>query len=429
MNEQLLHFIWHHRFFALQPLSTTRGEAVEVIDVGLPNHDAGPDFFNAKIKIDGTLWVGNVEIHENASDWFRHGHDHNPAYDNIILHIIVNEDLEISRKDGSRIPQLQLLCPPEIEEKYIELRRTDAYPCCYRIIPFLHRLQIRSWLNRLQIERLERKAKDINHRLLLCEHDWEQTLFITLARNFGFGLNGEAFETWAQSFPLAFAGKHRDSAEIIQAMFLGQGGFLEKSFIATNESIHNLCSDERLALLQREYEFIRHKFSLTPIDIRFWKFLRTRPKGFPPVRLLQLAKLYYAHRFDFSRLLEAEDYTSVCHLFKINDKSDDTSFPALLELSKDTVNLLFINTVIPVLFAYGRYKGEESLCERALAFYESIPAENNYITRIWQECGLEASTSGDSQALIQLKKEYCDRKDCLRCHFGQVYLKQGYKSC
>lgn len=427
MNEHLLHFIWNHRLFPLQPLSTTCGEIVEVIDTGLPNHDAGPDFFNAKIKIDGTLWVGNVEIHENASDWFRHGHDRNPVYDNIILHIVLNEDLKVTRKDGSPIPQMTLLCPPEIEEKYIELKRTDAYPCCYRIVPFLHKLQIRSWLNRLQIERLERKAKDIHQRLLLCDYDWEQTLFITIARNFGFGLNGEAFETWAHSFPLLFAGKHRDSADMIQALFLGQGGFLQKEFTETNQTIHQLLTDDRLQVLQREYEFIRYKFNLTPIDLHYWKFLRTRPKGFPPIRLLQLARLYYTHRFDFSRLLEADDFITTCHLFKINEKDDDTSFPKLLELSKSSVNLLLINTVIPILFAYGKYKDEESLCERALAIYEAIPPENNYITRIWQECGLEASSSGDSQALIQLKKEYCDRKDCLRCHFGQEYLRKGYQ--
>ena len=428
MNEQLLHFIWRHRFFPLHPLSTTRGETVEVIDPGLPNHDAGPDFFNAKVKISGTLWVGNVEIHENASDWFRHGHDRNPAYDNIILHIIVNEDLEVARKDGTPIPQLLLLCPPEIEEKYIELKRTDTYPCCYRIIPFLHKLQVCSWMNRLQIERLERKAKDIHHRLELCNYDWEQTLFITLARNFGFGLNGEAFEAWAQSFPLSFAGKHRDSPEIVQALFLGQGGFLQDEFTSSSESIHQLLSDERLEVLKREYNFIRHKFSLTPIDFRYWKFLRTRPKGFPPVRLLQLAKLYYAHRFDFSHLLDAGDYASACHLFKVNDKADNSSFPKLVELSKGTVNLLLINTAIPILFTYGRYKGDEKLCERALAFYESVPPEDNYITRIWQECGIDSSSAGDSQALIQLKKEYCDRRDCLRCHFGQVYLKHGYNT-
>lgn len=427
MNEQLLHFIWRHRFFPLQPLSTTKGDAVEVIDTGLPNHDAGPDFFNAKVKIAGTLWVGNVEIHENASDWFRHGHDVNPAYDTIILHIILNEDVEVPRKDGTLIPQLLLPCPPEIIGKYIELKRTEAYPPCYRIIPFLNPLQIRSWMNSLQIERLERKAKDIHHRLELCNHDWEQTLFITLSRNFGFGLNGEAFEAWAYSFSLSFAGKHRDSPEMIQALFLGQGGFLQKDFTDNNETIHQLCYGDRLGILQREYEFIKHKFSLTPIDFHYWKFLRTRPKGFPPIRLLQLAKLYYAKRFDFSRLLEAEDYASVCHLFKINDKKDDTAFPQLLELSKSTVNLLIINTVIPLLFTYGRYKGKDELCERALALYDSIPAEKNYITRIWEECGLPSSSAGNSQALIQLKKEYCDRRDCLRCRFGQEYLQQEYK--
>lgn len=427
MNEQLIHFIWYHRFFPLHPLTTTKGEAVEVIDVGLPNHDAGPDFFNAKVKIGDTLWVGNIEIHENASDWFRHGHDKDPAYENIILHIIFNEDLNITRQDGTFIPQLLLTCPPEIEDKYIELKRTEAYPCCYRNIPFLNSFFIHSWMNRLQIERLERKAKDIYSRLHLCNHNWEQVLFVTLARNFGFGLNGPVFEAWAHSVSLSIAGKHRDHPEQIQALFLGQGGFLQKEFTENNVSMHQLCYGDRLTLLQKEYEFLKHKFNLSSIDIHRWKFLRTRPKSFPPVRLMQLAKLYYTRRFDFSRLLEAEDYTSSCHLFKINDEGDDNSFPHLLELSKRTVNLLLINTVIPILFAYGRYKGEEHLCERALAFYDSISPEDNYITRIWEECGLKPSSAGDSQALIQLKNEYCDRKDCLRCHIGQKYLQQDYK--
>lgn len=428
MDEQLLHFIWRHRFFPLHSLATTRGEEVEVIDTGLPNHNAGPDFFNAKVRIDGTLWVGNIEIHEQASDWYRHGHDTNPAYDNIILHIILKEDVEVPRKDGTLIPQLLLPCPPEIQGKYIELRRTEAYPSCYRILPFLNTLQVHAWMNRLQAERLERKAGEIHRRLLRCNHDWEQTLFITLARNFGFGLNGDTFEEWAYSFPLAFAGKHRDSPEIVQAVFLGQGGFLQETFTENNAGIHDLCHGNWLEVLQREYKFIRHKFSLTPIDLYHWKFLRTRPKGFPPIRILQLAKLYYTRRFDFSRLLEATDYAAICHLFKVNDLNDDTSFPHLQELSAKTVNLLIINTVIPTLFAYGRYKGDEGLCERAVSLYDSIPAEENYITRMWQECGITVSSAGDSQALIQLKKEYCDRKDCLRCRFGLAFLQQDYKS-
>lgn len=427
MNEQLIHFIWHHRFFPLHPLTTTKGETVEVIDVGLPNHDAGPDFFNAKVKIDGTLWVGNIEIHENASDWFRHGHDKDPAYENIILHIIFNEDLQITRRDGTFIPQLLLTCPPEIEEKYLELKHTEAYPFCYRLIPFLDSFSIHSWMNRLQIERLERKAKDIYDRLRLCNHDWEQVLFVTLARNFGFGLNGPVFESWAHSFPLSVAGKHRDRPEQIQALFLGQGGFLEQKFTENNVSMHQLCYGDRLTLLQKEYEFLKHKFMLSPLDLHHWKFLRTRPKGFPPVRLMQLAKLYYTRRFDFSRMLEAEDYTSSCRLFKINAETDDNSFPHLLELSRKTVDLLLINTVIPILFAYGHYKDNDTLCERALAFYDFIPPEDNYITRLWDECGLNSASAGDSQALIQLKKDYCDRKECLRCHIGQRYLQQDYK--
>ncbi len=416
MNELLLHFIWRHRFLPLTPLLTTEGETVEVVDEGLPNPHAGPDFFNAKIRIDGTLWVGNVEIHLLSSDWFKHGHQHNPMYDNTILHVVHKADEEVKRQDGSKIHQLELNCPEEIMRKYEALKNTETYPPCHPIIRQLNPLTIVSWMSRLQIERLERKSTDLLRRLDLCKGDWERVLFITLARNFGFGLNGDTFERWATSFPLQAAGKHRDNALQLCALFLGQSGFLTESFLQESEEMHRRFSDINLEKLQKEYAFLRHKFTLTPMDYHQWKFLRTRPKGFPPVRIIQLALLYYGGKIDFSHL------TNVTTLGELQKLLDLKEMKGIYSLSRTAMGLILINTVIPLLFTYGQHKGNDAMKERALSFYEELKAENNYIIRQWKVCGLKVRNAGESQALIQLKKNYCDRKDCLRCRFGQAYL-------
>ena len=224
--EHLLHYVWKHKLFPLQILQTTEGLRVEVIDSGLQNSDAGPDFFNAKLKIDGTLWVGNIEIHTHSSDWYRHGHNNDKAYDSVILHVVEEADTEVTRSDGETIPQLRLTCPENIQTHYHELCRADQYPACYSIIGSLSKLTIHSWLTALQTERLEQKAKQITDRLERCNHHWEDAFFITLARNFGFGLNGDAFETWAGLLPFRAIDKHRNDLFQIEAFFFGQAGLL-----------------------------------------------------------------------------------------------------------------------------------------------------------------------------------------------------------
>lgn len=226
--EQLLHYAWKHKLFPLHPLSTTDGQSVEIIDPGLANADAGPDFFNAKIKLDGVLWVGNVEIHERASDWFRHNHDKNKAYDSVILHVVSDIDVAVSRSNGEPIPQMEFHCPSYLSENYGELIHTAHYPACYRLIPQLPPFLIHSFLSSLQTERFEQKTEQIARRLQACGMDWEHAFFITLARNFGFGVNSDAFELWAQSIPLSAVAKHRDDLFQVEAFFFGQAGLLEE---------------------------------------------------------------------------------------------------------------------------------------------------------------------------------------------------------
>lgn len=220
--EQLLHYVWKHKIFPLSALQTTSGRPVEVIDPGLPNMNAGPDFFNAKLKIDGTLWVGNVEVHTQASEWLLHRHDCDKAYDTVILHVVGESNCDVYRTNGELVPQMVLTCPDTVRLRYEELRQTEIYPPCYSILASLPKLTVHSWLSALQVERFEQKAHVISQRLERCNHHWEDVFFITLARNFSFGLNGDAFEAWANRLPFRAVDKHRDSLFQVEAFFLGQ---------------------------------------------------------------------------------------------------------------------------------------------------------------------------------------------------------------
>lgn len=419
--EQLLHYVWKHKIFPLKELKTTTGQQVEVIDTGLANTDAGPDFFNAKLKRDGVLWIGNIEIHERSSDWFKHGHHADAGYNSVILHIASEIDTEISRSNGEKIPQIQLICPEAVRTNYKELLETDSYPPCYRIIPSLPPFTAHSWMTALQMERFEQKATLLNERLKRCQGNWEDAFFITLARNFGFGLNGDAFETWAHRLPFRAVDKHRNDLFQIEAIFFGQAGILEDS-----------DGDGYYLRLKKEYTYLQHKFGLIPMDASLWRFLRLRPANFPHIRIAQLACLYHRAYGLLSRIMETETLQGVRDILKggtseywLTHYTFGGSSPSRPKtLSNTSLDLLIINTVVTFLYAYGLHKGNRVLCARAGSFLEELKAENNYITRMWEQCGMKASNAADSQALIQLKKEYCDKKKCLYCRIGYEYLKR-----
>ena len=432
--EDLVRYVWKHKLFPLSPLHTTGGLSVEVIHPGMENRNDGPDFFNAKVKIDGTLWVGNVEIHGKASDWMLHGHDTNKRYDSVILHVAGTVDREVVRTDGTPIPQLELTVPEHIITNYETLRKAEHYPPCYRIIPELSTLTIHSYLSSLLYERLDLRAGQIARRYEAHDKNWDDALFSTLARNFGFGTNGDAFDEWARRMPFRAVDKHADNLLQVEALFFGQAGLLEEDAVPAYYR-EALSGDAYFQSLQREYRFLAHKFDLHPMDHTAWRLLGTRPANFPHVRLAQLAMLYHERRVSVSRLMAAGDREALAGLLRVGTSeywdthyvfASTTSAPTKKRVTDNAVTLLLINSVAPFYYSYGRRKDSEQHCERAVALLEQLKAENNYIIRGWQDCGILVKNAADSQALIQLKKQYCDRRDCLRCRIGYEFLKKEY---
>ena len=429
--EKLLYYIWKYKLFPLRPLQTTDGQPLEVIDPGILNHDAGPDFQNAKVKIGNTIWAGSVEIHQKSSDWFAHGHHEDARYNNVVLHVAEKADRPVITQDGQTPPQMELEVPAYLETNYKALCHTTDYPRCHRVIPRIDTFTVHSWLNALLCERLEQRAETVARRVKTANGDWEQAFFATLARNFGFGINGDAFEEWARHIPLQAVGHHRDDLFQIEALFLGQAGLLDIDTIPQKYR-EEAANDGYYPRLKQEYDYLAHKFSLQPMDAEAWKFLRLRPQNFPHVRISQLARLYYDQRAGFSRLLEAKTIEELHAMLSTHAttywESHYTfgcpSYKNAKTLTTASLNLIVVNTVVPVLYAYGITHAQDAFRQRALQLLEPIRAENNHITRLWDECGIRAESAADSQALLQLKKEYCDRRYCLHCRFGYEFLKR-----
>ncbi len=422
--EYLLHYTWKHRLFPLQGLLTTDGDEVEVISPGRHNADAGPDFLDARLRIGGTLWVGNVEIHLRSSDWYRHHHDSDGAYDTVVLHVVEDADCDVTTSGGVRIPQLRVDIPHEVSENYNELSMSDYHPRCREVLPMLPRLTITSWLSALSVERLEYRMQQIMERRKECGLSWEDTAFVTVARTFGFGKNGDAFERWALALPSGAVGKHRDDLFQVEALFFGMAGLLSEPSDA----------DGYYSRLQGEWRYLSKKFTLTPIDPTVWKFLRMRPQNFPHRRIAQLAMLYHVGRLNLARMVGTDDINQLLSLFD-TDVSDFwrthysfVSEPSRINsgrLSASSQRLLVLNCVIPLLFAYGRYRLDETLTNRALDLLEQLPAETNHIISRWNDAGVTCRSAADSQALIQLTTRYCEAKDCLRCRFGYEYIRHN----
>lgn len=424
MNEEFLHFLWQHKFYKQGLFSTTLGQAMEVIHPGLINTDAGPDFFNAKIKLDGVLWAGNVEIHHKASDWYRHNHHCDPLYDNVILHVVVHNDKEVVSGKGRSVPAWEMEIPEGVFRHYDNLLKNKGWIPCQGMIENLSAFEMASWTERMLVEKLEKKVDDIETILKASKNDWQEVLFAVLSRNFGFGLNGEPFERLARQTPWKIVARISDSPEKIEALFLGQAGFLDGL----------VFDDPYISILHREYNLLKHKYGLDPVPVHNWKFLRLRPGNFPTIRLVQLAALIARSPFLFDHLLRCKHLSEVRALFFSepqpywrNHYRPCVSGPERSKkLGKQAVDLIIINTVVPVFFTYGRLRGQEYYKNKAIDWLNELPAEKNRIVDGWQKPGIEvkAGSAAESQGLVYLKKRYCDQRKCLSCRIGHKVVSQ-----
>lgn len=419
MKESILHYIWQQKLFVAHDLKTIEGERVEVIDVGKYNTDAGPDFFNAKIRIGDTLWAGNVEIHTLSSEWNKHNHQNDKAYDSVILHVVKKADVDVSRIDGEMIPQLELIYPDQIENNYEHLLLEKKWISCADKIQDIPSIFIQSWKNSLLSERLEQKTTIIAHLLNATNQHWEEAFYITLARNFGFGTNNQAFESLALSLPLSVLGKHKDNLFQLEALLFGQAGLLFEN-----------VTDEYALKLKAEYEFLRSKYEVNPINGSQWKLLRLRPDNFPYVRIAQFASLIHSSSKLFSKIIEKPTIDYLQEIFacepseywKTHYLFEHTSVSKSKKLGSKSIQIILINTVVPFLFCYAQIKNIQHLKDKALHILEQIPSESNSIINTWKKLGIVSNSAFDSQALLQLKKHYCDEKNCLRCRIGHKVL-------
>ncbi len=421
MREFVLHYIWQHKLFVQHDLHTTDGQRIEVIDVGKPNTHAGPDFFNAKIRIGKTIWAGNVEIHNLASDWNKHRHQQDRNYGNVILHVVKKADVPVFLADGQKLPQLELSYATEIETNYEVLVSGTKWIACADKISGVPEIYIRAWKNALLLERVEQKTQEINAILQSGNNHWEEVCFVIISKSFGFSVNNDAFLSLAKSLPLMLILKNCRNVVQLEALLFGQSGLLKDL----------TCQDDYIEVLKREYAFLQQKYRLQPMDGKEWRLLRLRPDNFPYIRIAQLAALFYKRRQLFSQLLESPDVVSLMQLFDAVEVSDywkchyipgETHVSKLKKIGKESVYSILINAVVPLLFCYGVHKELQSLKDKALLLLENIPAENNYITRRWRDTGLKLDSAADSQALICLYKRYCEAKDCLRCRIGHKVL-------
>jgi hypothetical protein len=422
INEALLQYAWKLRNFDQKNLLSTAGETLEIVHPGEQNTDSGPDFFNARIRIGQTLWAGNVEVHVCASDWKRHRHPGDSAYEQVILHVVYDEDEEIFSKAGNPYPTLELKqrISSELISRYKGFRNHTGWIPCGLQASQVSQIVFESWLERVLIERLSHKAARIRETLDRNHSDWEATFYIYLARNFGFKVNAIPFELLARSLPLTILLRYRDNLFQLEALLFGQAGLLNTHF-----------SEQYAQRLQSEYQFLAKKHTLIPLDGYLWKFLRLRPLNFPTVRIAQFAKLISEADKLFARVIEHPNPEGLKELFRCGTSEfwhthyhfEKSAPQGERLLGKESVENILLNTVAPFLFVYGKSQGEDEAAERAMNLLSALEPENNTIIRSWKICGLEASDAGRSQALLELKEGYCSKKKCLDCGIGRFLLK------
>ena len=422
MQEDFLHYLWKHKKILANSLKTTKGELVSIINVGEHNHNTGPDFFNAQLKIGEQLWAGNLEIHIKSSDWYLHNHETDVNYDNVILHVVWEHDTEIFRKDNTKIPTLELkhYVPQDALNGYQKLFNNNRkWINCENDFASTPEFIMTNWLERLYFERLERKANDITALLHENTNNWESVLFKMLFKNFGLKVNGDAFASIANSFDFSIIRKQQSNLLSLEALLFGQAGLLEDD-----------CQEAYFLELAKEYQFLKQKFTLTNTNVTPLQFFRLRPPNFPTIRMSQLANMYYLHQNLFSKIIAANTLNEFYTFFTVETSTfwethytfNKASKASKKKVTKAFVDLLLINTIIPIKFSYAKQLGK-TIDEEIIRMLQQITSEKNSIVDKFNGLKKVSHSALESQALLQLKNEYCDKNKCLKCVVGNSLLK------
>ena len=422
-HEAILHYVWKFKLFNILHLQTEDQEDIQILSVGTHNLDSGPDFYNSKIKIGETIWVGNVEIHIKSSDWQRHQHQKDKAYDNVILHVVWEADTHIYRTDGTIIPTLELKnrVDNKIITNYDQLKHNNYWIPCEPQLAAVDDFTKQQCLDRMCLERMEEKSQNISQLYQQLKGSWEDTFYMIMAKSFGFKVNSLPFELLAKNLSQLILAKHKDQALQIEALIFGVSGLLNRTFI-----------DDYPKALKKEYQFLKSKYNFNEVGVELWKFSKTRPDNFPTIRLSQFAALILNVQHLFSKMIAVNDLKDFYLFFKnlpvnsyweqhfLFDKAVEKKSTNLGKLS---IDILLINAVVPLLFFYGQEIGKSKYTEQAIELLEFIKPEQNVIIKGFEIRGLKAKQAFDSQALLQLKKYFCDHKKCLNCGIGLKILK------
>jgi len=418
ISEKLLHYVWKNQWFAKEQLETTHKQSVSILNQGFPHQDAGPDFKQAIIKIDEVTWAGNVEIHIRSSDWYKHQHQNDTKYNSVILHVVYEHDQEVFIGQDTPLPTLELrtLLSSQLLLRYNQLMHSSHPLPCAAYIGKITPLTMQSFFTRLAFDRLTRRQVQIFEILHTFQEDWEQALFYMLCQSFGFKTNAPAFEMLGRTLPYKILKKHADSHLQIAALIFGQAGMLEEEL-----------EDDYYQSLQNEYLYLRAKYKLIPVETKCWNLLRLRPHNFPCIRLAQLGEIIFNHHDLFAKITAPKKMAHFQNIF-VNKPNDywnthyhfgKTSRASEKMMGEKSFHLLLINAVIPFLYAYGVFIGNEKLQEYSMRLMEHLPFEANHITKKYQPLGFCAKNAGDSQALLELYHEYCEKKRCIDCMVGR----------
>ena len=428
MKEEFLHYLWKYRLYDPDFLLDDNGDRITVISPGEYNRDAGPDFFNARIRLAGTEWAGNIEIHVLASHFYQHGHHLDQSFENVILHVVAEKDKPIFNSRNVEIPTTEIHFNPALYERYQMLLNNPLAVACQPYLKNIDEFTRNAWFTRISIERLEQKSVRIREILDKTGNDWEETLYRLISRYFGFKVNTDPFEILATELPFKIIRKHSDDRFQIEALLFGTAGMLEENLFP------RAINDIYYLSLLKEYKILRSKYSLKPVHGWLWKFSRMRPANFPTLRISQLAGMLSGNEGLFSRIIKTESVKEIRSLFEVKasaywdhhyifGKPAPKSVKWVGDLAAD---MLIINAVVPILFTYGRNRDNQDLADRAIELLESVAPENNSVVRDWAAGGIDMHSAFSTQAAIHLRSEYCKFRKCIDCMFGTILIAHGY---